>query len=123
MGPELAEPGAVLGEMAVILGRPHSADVWAAAPSRCHVLEDAARLLWSEPDLALYVKTDAAALPPAPGHPRLVRFELVVKDVLADRAEGAEAGSFLVSGVTFAWPGGPEAWTRHWARMRDALRA
>lgn len=53
----IAEPGAVLGDMAVILGRPHSADVRAAAPSRCHVIEDAARLLRAEPELALYVMT------------------------------------------------------------------
>jgi CRP/FNR family transcriptional regulator, cyclic AMP receptor protein len=53
----VAEPGAVLGDMAVILGRPHSADVRAALPSRCHVIEDAARLLRAEPELALYVMT------------------------------------------------------------------
>jgi CRP/FNR family cyclic AMP-dependent transcriptional regulator len=51
------EPGAVLGDMAVILGRPHSADVRAATPSRCYVIEDAAALLTSEPELALYVMT------------------------------------------------------------------
>jgi CRP-like cAMP-binding protein len=51
----VAEPGAVLGEIAVILGRPHSADVWAAQASRCHVIEDARRLLRAEPELALYV--------------------------------------------------------------------
>jgi CRP-like cAMP-binding protein len=53
----VSEPGAVLGEMAVILGRPHSADVWTAAPSRCHVVEDAERLLRADPELALYVMT------------------------------------------------------------------
>jgi CRP/FNR family transcriptional regulator, cyclic AMP receptor protein len=53
----VAEPGAVLGDMAVILGRPHSADVWASAPSRCHVIEDAAKVLKAEPELALYVMT------------------------------------------------------------------
>lgn len=57
----VAEPGAVLGDMAVILGRPHSADVWAAQPSRCHVIEDAARLLRAEPELALYVMTVLAS--------------------------------------------------------------
>ncbi len=53
----VAEPGAVLGDMAVLLGRPHSADVWAAQASRCHVVEDAGRLLRAEPELALYVMT------------------------------------------------------------------
>jgi CRP/FNR family transcriptional regulator, cyclic AMP receptor protein len=57
----VSEPGAVLGDMAVILGRPHSADVWAAAPTRCHVLEDPARLLRAEPELALYVMTVLAS--------------------------------------------------------------
>jgi CRP/FNR family cyclic AMP-dependent transcriptional regulator len=57
----VAEPGAVLGDMAVILGRPHSADVWASAPSRCHVIEDAAKVLKAEPDLALYVMTVLAS--------------------------------------------------------------
>ena len=57
----VSEPGAVLGDMAVILGRPHSADVRAAAPSRCHVVEDAARLLRAEPELALYVMTVLAS--------------------------------------------------------------
>jgi CRP/FNR family cyclic AMP-dependent transcriptional regulator len=51
----VAEPGAVLGDMAVILGRPHSADVRAVLPSRCHVVEDAATLLRAEPEFALYV--------------------------------------------------------------------
>jgi len=57
----VTEPGAVLGDMAAILGRPHSADVRAAAPSRCHVIDDAARLLRVEPALALYVMTVLAS--------------------------------------------------------------
>jgi CRP-like cAMP-binding protein len=57
----VAERGAVLGEMAVILGRPHSADVWAAQPSRCHVIEDAAAVLSAEPNLALYLMTVLAS--------------------------------------------------------------
>jgi len=57
----VTEPGAVLGDMAVILGRPHSADVRAAAPSRCHVIDGAARLLRVEPALALFVMTVLAS--------------------------------------------------------------
>jgi CRP-like cAMP-binding protein len=57
----VTEPGAVLGDMAVVLGRPHSADVRAAAPSRCHVIDDAARLLRVEPALALFVMTVLAS--------------------------------------------------------------
>ena len=47
----VSEPGAVFGDMAVILGRPHSADVRAAAPSRCHVVEDAASCSGPSPTL------------------------------------------------------------------------
>ena len=47
--------------MAVILGRPHSADVWAAEASRCHVIEDSRQLLRAEPELALYVMTVLAS--------------------------------------------------------------
>ena len=57
----VGEPGAVLGDMAVILGRPHSADVRAAMPTRCVVIEDAGQLLRTEPDLALYVMTVLAS--------------------------------------------------------------
>jgi CRP/FNR family transcriptional regulator, cyclic AMP receptor protein len=52
---QVNEPGAVFGDMAVILGRAHSADVRAAEPTRCHVVENAATLLEAEPTLALYV--------------------------------------------------------------------
>jgi CRP-like cAMP-binding protein len=57
----VAEPGAVFGDMAVILGRPHSADVRAAEPTRCHVVENATLLLEAEPGLALYVMTVLAS--------------------------------------------------------------
>jgi hypothetical protein len=80
-----------------------------------------ATLVVADAELLLYVKTDAVPIGLAPSHPRLARFELQVREVLEDRAEGAEAGSFLTGGVTFAWPGGPEAWARHAARVREAL--
>ena len=57
----ITKPGAVFGDMAVILGRPHSADVRAAEPTRCHVIEDAAAALGAEPLLALYVMTVLAS--------------------------------------------------------------
>jgi hypothetical protein len=95
----------------------------AATRSATHLAESGrATLVFADAELALYVKADAASLPAAPGHPGLARFELAVTDVLADRAEGAEAGSLLTGGVTFAWPGGPEAWARHRARLRAALQ-
>ncbi len=82
-----------------------------------------ATLVVADAELLTYVKTDAVPIGPAPVHPRLARFELQVREVLEDRAEGEEAGSFLTGGITFAWPGGPEAWARHAARVREALRA
>jgi hypothetical protein len=81
-----------------------------------------ATLVVADAELLLYVKTDAVPLAPAVGHPGLARFELQVREVLEDRAEGEEAGSFLTAGITFAWPGGPDAWARHAARVRAALR-
>ncbi|MEM7023774.1 MAG: cyclic nucleotide-binding domain-containing protein [Pseudomonadota bacterium] len=53
----VSEPGAVFGDMAVILGRPHSADVLATQPSLCHVIENPAQRLKADPALALYVMT------------------------------------------------------------------
>ena len=54
---QVSEPGAVFGDMAVILGRPHSADVLATRPTRCHRIDNAAQRLQAEPALALYVMT------------------------------------------------------------------
>jgi hypothetical protein len=72
---------------------------------------------------ASYVKAEALALPGAPSAPDLARFELVVRDVLEDRAEGEEAGAKLASGVAIAWPGEPEAVARRRARLRAVLLA
>jgi len=122
-------------------GRPHPgllsyAELLAIDPARvrlalhagtratAHLRESGrATLIVADSALILYVKADAVPIGPAPGHPRLTRFELQVHEVLEDRAEGEEAGSFLTGGITFAWPGGPEAWARHAARLRAALRA
>jgi hypothetical protein len=96
----------------------------AGTRSATHLAESArATLVVADAELSLYVKADAVALARAPGHAALARFELQVRDVLADRAEGAEAGAVLTGGITFAWPGGLEAWTRHAARLRAALEA
>jgi CRP-like cAMP-binding protein len=77
----VAEPGAVLGDMAVILGQPHSADVWAAQASRCRVIEDAKRVLRAEPALALYVMTALAG-----------RLDAVNGQLIEARARLGEAG-------------------------------
>jgi hypothetical protein len=96
----------------------------AGTRSATHLAESGrATLVVADAELNLYVKADAVSLAQAPGHPALARFELQVRDVLADRAEGEEAGSFLTGGITFAWPGGSDAWTRHAARIRAALEA
>ena len=59
----------------------------------------------------------------ARGAPDLARFELVVRDVLEDRAEGEEAGARLATGLTIAWAG-ESRWStaEHHARVRAALR-
>jgi CRP-like cAMP-binding protein len=53
----VTEPGAVFGDMSVLLGRPHSADVLAAEPSSFYVVDHAADFLRQEPLVALYVAT------------------------------------------------------------------
>lgn len=51
----ITEPGAVFGEIALLLGQPHSADVLAVAPSSFYVVEDAAAFLKTDPLVGLYV--------------------------------------------------------------------
>jgi CRP/FNR family transcriptional regulator, cyclic AMP receptor protein len=51
----LAEPGAVVGEMSVLLGRPHSATVRAARASTVYEFDEAAGFLRSHPAIALDV--------------------------------------------------------------------
>ena len=96
--------------------------LYAGSRSTRH-LRDSGRvtLVFADAELALYVKAEALALPDLAADPDLARFELVVKDVLEDRAEGAEAGTRLTGGLTVDWPGGIEAAVRRHARMRRAL--
>lgn len=51
---EIAEPGAVFGELAVLLDQPHSADVRTLAPSTFYVA-DGRTILRVDPITALYV--------------------------------------------------------------------
>jgi hypothetical protein len=81
-----------------------------------------ATLVFADAELCLYVKVEALTLPVTSGAPGLARFELVVRDVLEDRAEGEEAGARLSSGLTIAWPGDPRAVAGRFARTRAALR-
>lgn len=52
---EIAEPGAVFGEISVLLDAPHSATVRTTAPSRFYVAEDPLGFLRSHPEVALAI--------------------------------------------------------------------
>jgi len=51
----IAEPGAVLGEMSILLDQPHTATVRAASDSTIYEFSDAASLLREQPVLALLI--------------------------------------------------------------------
>ena len=53
---KVAEPGAVFGELSVLLGQPHTADVHALETSQFHIA-NATALLAQNPIAALYVAT------------------------------------------------------------------
>lgn len=49
------EPGALFGEMSVLLARPHTATVRALTPCTVYVFDDAAHFLRSNPEIAFHV--------------------------------------------------------------------
>ena len=51
----VTDPGAVFGEMSVLLDAPHMATVRTLAPSRFHVVEDARRFLNDDPTVTFAV--------------------------------------------------------------------
>lgn len=51
----IAEPGAVLGEMSVLLDQPHTATVRAASDSTIYEIDDAASFLRRQPAVALLI--------------------------------------------------------------------
>ena len=51
----VSDPGAVFGEMSVLLDAPHMATVRTVAPSCFHVVEDARRFLNSDPAVAFSI--------------------------------------------------------------------
>jgi CRP/FNR family transcriptional regulator, cyclic AMP receptor protein len=51
----ITEPGAVLGEMSVLLDKPHTATVRAAADSVIHEIDDAASFLHQQPAVAILI--------------------------------------------------------------------
>lgn len=56
----VAAPGAVLGEMSVLLKQPHTATVRAAVDTEIYQIDDAARFLREQPEVALLVATQLA---------------------------------------------------------------
>lgn len=49
------QPDSMIGEMSVLLGRPHSASVRAVSASKVRVVRDAMRILEKHPELALRI--------------------------------------------------------------------
>lgn len=95
----------------------------AGSRSSRHLRESGrATLVFADAEFCLYVKVEALALPGARAATDLSRFELVVRDVLEDGAEGEEAGARLSSGLTIAWAGEPREIADRHARARVALR-
>jgi len=76
-----------------------------------------------EPGLAYYIKGKATPLPPMVKYPRLVRFEIMIEEILEDQAEEDEAGARITGGITFE-PGPDQSdLLRSWEEMIAALRA
>ncbi len=50
-----ADPGAIFGEMSVLLGLPHTASVKTTAPSTVYEIKDATAFMGSDPAIALIV--------------------------------------------------------------------
>jgi CRP-like cAMP-binding protein len=57
----IEEPWAIVGEMAVLLGTPHSATVTAETEVQVRVIEEALDVLSQNPDFALHIATLACA--------------------------------------------------------------
>jgi CRP/FNR family transcriptional regulator, cyclic AMP receptor protein len=51
----VTQPGAVFGEISILLGVPHTASVRAVRPTRAYVVEDGRAFLKSKPEVLLYV--------------------------------------------------------------------
>ena len=94
----------------------------AGSRSARHLRESGrATLVFAEPEVILYVKAEAVGLPDVAGHSEVARFELDVRDVLEDRAEGDEAGIRLISGLTVEWPAHSDSVAQRRARVLEIL--
>ena len=82
----IAEPGALVGEMSVVLGLDHSATVRATEPTEVRVMEDGIRWLEATPLAALHLATLACQ--------RLDRTSALLVELRKD-AEGNREAGFL----------------------------
>lgn len=78
------EAGAVFGEMSLLLGAPHTADVVATAPSVCHIVANARDFLLASPDMTAYVATVLAH-----------RLDAVTRYLVDVKTQFADAGNHL----------------------------
>lgn len=53
----VTEPGAIFGEMSVLLRLPHTASVRALSPARVHIIEEASAFLSANPHVTLPIAT------------------------------------------------------------------
>lgn len=79
---KISEPGAVFGEMSILMGSPPSATVRALSESEFRVAESPAELLKSAPELSLYIAEILARR-----LDMLTRYLVDVKSQFKDRAD------------------------------------
>lgn len=102
----IEEPGALIGEMSVILGIDHSATVRAELPSTVRVVEDAMHFLERNPLMTLHVATLACE--------RLNRTSALLVD-LRKEAEGKDGEQGILSRIFSAMtaPAPKGRWAEH----------
>ena len=106
----LVVTAAIIGEMAVLLGTPHSATVTAEVETRVRVIEEAIDVLQQNPDFALHIATLACA--------RLNATSALLVD-LRRGAEGRKQEQALMSRILSAMlatpkvTGRPSRWADH----------
>ena len=78
----IREPGAVFGEMSLLLGGAHTADVVATEPTVCHVVDAAGDYLAETPELTAYVAVVLAH-----------RLDVVTRYLVDIKSQYADAGT------------------------------
>lgn len=99
----IEEPWAIVGEMAVLLGTPHSATVTAETEVRVRVIDEALDVLQQNPDFALHIATLACA--------RLNATSALLVD-LRHAAEGKKQEQALMSRILTAMLATPKLTNR-----------